>query len=198
MPKYWGTDFIFVESLPGATSGGRNNAGRKGLEWFVAEIGSVGRSAGMGASGRGAATAGDAGGRVSATCVSAGGAAQLREERAAELERERAAFMSSNVSKVHRNADHASAQEPLRGRKFRKETHDADFVSTARIVEELGASRFEGKDKKKWELKRLKAMGAKAPKNEKVSIYNLEGMCVCVWMGGCEDGWVCLREREST
>ena len=96
--------------------------------------------------------------------------------------------MSSNVSKVHRSADLASAKEPLRGRKFRKETPDADFVSTARIVEELGASRFEGKDKKKWELKRLKAMGAKAPKNEKVPTFTT------LW--GWEGGWVfvCVRE----
>jgi len=140
----------------------------------------------MGASGGGSA---GEGGRVSATCESSGGPARLREERAAELERERAAFMSSNVSKVHRSADLASAKEPLRGRKFRKETPDADFVSTARIVEELGASRFEGKDKKKWELKRLKAMGAKAPKNEKVPTFTT------LW--GWEGGWVgvCVCER---
>eukprot|EP00802_Teleaulax_amphioxeia_P021925 Tamp_22323.p1 GENE.Tamp_22323~~Tamp_22323.p1 ORF type:complete len:326 (+),score=100.52 Tamp_22323:73-1050(+) len=145
----------------GAANGSRNAAGRNGLDWFAAEVGSVARAG--------------AGG-LSSPSPSAGGSARVREERAAELERERAAFMSANVSKVHRNADEAASAEPLRGRKFRKETADADFVSTARIVEELGASRFEGRDKKQWELKRLKALGAKAPKNEKCPIFILKGM----------------------
>eukprot|EP00960_Hanusia_phi_P029382 747926-Hanusia_phi.AAC.1 len=75
-------------------------------------------------------------------------------------------FMSSKVSKVHGGEEKSSGV--IRGRKLRKETGDEDFISTARIVEELGASMFAGRKRRAWEEKKLKAMGAKGPKKQKV------------------------------
>ena len=90
-----------------------------------------------------------------------------------ENERERGTFMSSKVTNIY-GAEHR--HEELRGRKFRRDRNDDELGSTARMVEQLGASMFVGREKKAWELKRLKALGAKAPKNEKTPIFILKGM----------------------
>jgi hypothetical protein len=107
------------------------------------------------------------------TATSVAAAERLRLDRAKELERERANFMSSKISKLY---DPEKKEEVVRGRKFRKETGDTEMISAARIVNEVGASSFVGREKKAWELQRLKALGAKAPKNEKVPIFILKGM----------------------
>ncbi|EKX52659.1 hypothetical protein GUITHDRAFT_133693 [Guillardia theta CCMP2712] len=76
-------------------------------------------------------------------------------------------FMSSKVSKVHGGEEKASSGV-IKGRTLKRKTGDDEFISTARIVEELGASMFAGRKRRAWEAKRLKEMGAKGPKNQKV------------------------------